>query len=119
MPCPDVFVQDVPEFVRKNGLEFQDFLDERHAAVIDAEHCVRLNYEAYFFGDPWSRERFLADPQLYCGLLTDPVSKRRFHPASDAHRLQHEGVSYYFEDEANRALFEAEPDRYRLPGWAM
>jgi YHS domain-containing protein len=112
-------VQDVPEFVRKNGLSFRDYLDERHEAVLDAEHCVRLNYEAFFFGDPWSRERFLADPTDFCGLLTDPVSKQRFRPARGAESVRHEGVAYFFESEVTRARFEEAPERYRLPGWVM
>lgn len=112
-------MQDVPGFVRQNGFAFRDYLDARFEAVLDAEHCVRLNYEAFLFGDPWSRERFLADPTDFCGLLTDPVSKRRFRPAREAESLRHEGVAFYFESEATRALFEAEPERYRLPGWTM
>ena len=31
VPCPDVFVQDVPEFVRRSKLTFSDYLDEAHA----------------------------------------------------------------------------------------
>lgn len=112
-------MQDVPTFVRQLGLTFRDYLDERFEAVLDAEHCVRLNYEAFLFGDAWSRERFLADPTDFCGLLTDPVSKRRFRPARGAGGTQHEGVSWYFESDATRAAFEAEPGRYRLPGWKM
>ncbi|HVS19216.1 MAG TPA: hypothetical protein VMT18_11495 [Planctomycetota bacterium] len=112
-------MQDVPEFVRVNGFTFRDYLDERFEAVLDAEHCVRLNYEAYFFGDPWSRERFLADPTDYCGLLTDPVSKRRFRPEPRAESVGHEGVSYFFESAATRTRFEEDPDAYRLPGWTM
>jgi len=112
-------VQDVPTFVRQNGLTFRDYLDERYEAVLDAEHCVRLNYEAFLFGDPWSRERFLADPTDFCGLLTDPVSKRRFRPTPGSASSRHEGVTYFFENEANRARFEEEPERYRLPGWTM
>ena len=112
-------MQDVPGFVRQNGFSFRDYLDERFEAVLDAEHCVRLNYEAFLFGDPWSRERFLADPTHYCGLLTDPVSKRRVRPGSGAPGLTREGVTWFFESDATRSLFEAEPKRYSLPGWTM
>lgn len=119
MPCPDVFVQDVPAFVRKKGLAFQDYLDARRPAVIDAEHCVRLNYEAFFFADAWERERFLSDPVTYCGLLTDPISRRRFRPTTDAPRAVHDGVTYFFESDANRLQFEEDPATYRLPGWKM
>lgn len=112
-------MQDVPEFVRRTGLAFQDYLDARRPAVIDAQHCVRLNYEAYFFADAWERERFLSDPVAYCGLLTDPVSRVRFRPVPDSPRSVHAGVTYYFQDAANRVYFESDPEVLRLPGWKM
>lgn len=119
MPCPDVFVQDVPASVQRKGLAFQDYLDERRPAVIDAAHCVRLNYEAFFFADEWERERFLSDPVLYCGLLTDPISRRRFRPSLTSPRAEHEGVTYYFESEEHRLAFTEDPETFRLPGWKM
>ena len=112
-------MQDVPEFVRRKGLEFRDYLDQREPALIDAEHCVRLNYEAYFFGDPWSRERFVSDPVLYCGLLTDPVSRERFRPHEDSPRARHEAVTYYFQNEEQQVAFKESPETYVLPGWKM
>lgn len=112
-------MQDVPTFVRATGLEFKDYLDERRQAVIDAEHCVRLNWEAFFFADAWERERFRSDPLLYCGLLTDPISRQRFRPDANSPRAQHEGVTYYFESADHREAFEAAPEQHRLPGWKM
>jgi YHS domain-containing protein len=112
-------VQDVPTFLRERGFTFEDYLDARRPARLDAEHCVRLNWEAFFFADLWERERFLSDPLAYCGLLTDPVSRRRFRPSKDAPRFVHAEVVYYFESEANRAAFEADPEGHRLPGWKM
>lgn len=112
-------MQDVPEFVRRAELVFQDYLDSRRAAVIDAAHCVRLNYEAFFFADAWERERFRSDPLLYCGLLTDPISRRRFLPNADSPRTTFEGVTYFFEDARYRELFEEAPEQFRLPGWKM
>lgn len=119
MPCPDVFVQDVPTFVERKGLEFNDYLDDETAAVLDSEHCVRINYEAYFFGSLWNRERFLSDPVLYCGLVTDPISRRRFRPTVESPRARHDGVTYYFESNTDQVEFERAPDIYRLPSWKM
>jgi YHS domain-containing protein len=119
VPCPDVFVQDVPAAVLRRGLVFQDYFDPRCAAVIDAEHCVRLNYEAWFFADAAGRERFLADPLAYCGILTDPVSKRRFRPAAGAPSAESGGVRFYFECAETREQFEQSPEMYRLPRWSM
>ena len=112
-------MQDVPVFIERKGLSFRDYLDRRLPAVIDADHCVRLNYEAFFFGNLWTREQFVSDPTLYCGYLTDPVSKSRFRPDENSPRSTHEKVTYYFEGEDQRALFEKNPDGFRLPGWKM
>lgn len=112
-------MQDVPVFVKRKGLEYRDYLDSREAAIIDEEHCVRINYEAYFFGDLWNRERFIADPVAFCGMLTDPITRERFRPSPDSPRTSHEGVVYYFESDDSRVTFRQAPDIYRLPGWAM
>jgi YHS domain-containing protein len=112
-------VQDVPALARRRGLSFKDYLDERWTAVLDDAHCVRLNWEAYFFAEKGTRERFLADPLAYCGLLTDPVSRRRFRPRRDAPSAVFAGVTYYFESDEQRARFAATPESFRLPGWRM
>ncbi len=112
-------MQDVPEFLRKRAIVLDCYLDPRREARIDAEHCVRLNWESYFFSDLWERERFLADPVTYCGLLTDPVTRRRFRPTIDSPRTVHADVSYYFESTASREQFDSAPERYRLPTWKM
>lgn len=112
-------MQDVPASLRRKGVTLQDYLDARKPAVIDAEHCVRLNYEAFFFADAWERERFLSDPVLYCGLLTDPISRRRFRPTPASPRIGHGEVTYYFESDEHRLVFEQDPEAHRLPGWRM
>lgn len=119
MPCPDVFVQDVPAAVLRKGLVFQDFFDPRRAAVIDAAHCARVNYEAWFFADAEGKAKFLADPVEYCGMVTDPVSKQRFRPGTASPSAEFEGVRYYFECEGNCAVFEGDAEMYRWPRWAM
>lgn len=112
-------MQDVPQFLAKRGLAFDSYLDPRRKAVVDAEHCVRINWESFFFADLWERERFLDDVVAYCGLLTDPVSRRRFRPTQESPRSAHAGVRYFFESDGTREQFEVEPEKYRLPGWKM
>ncbi len=88
--------------MRSCGLSFNDYFDERRPALIDAEHCVRMNWEAFFFADAWERERLRSDPLLYCGLLTDPISRQRFRPNAGSPRALHEGVTYFFENRDQR-----------------
>ena len=112
-------MQDVPTAVRRRGLSFADFLDPRRAAVLDDEHCVRLNHEAWFFADAESRDRFAEDPLRWCGLLTDPVTKRRFRPCSNSASLRYDGVTYWFEEASDAEIFEADPEMYRFFRWVM
>ena len=104
---------------QRAGLRFDGYLDPTRPAKLDGEHCVRINYEAFLFASVQNRDRFLADPIFYCGLLTDPVSKRRFRPGLNAPRTEHDGVLYFFEDPGNLERFARRPDDYRLPGWTM
>jgi len=109
-------VQDAHLFLIAKGIELRDFLDDERPAVLDAAHGVRLNHEWYYFADLDSRATFLADPTRYCGLLTDPVTGRRFLPRADAPRAEHEGVQFLFPSHDSRERFELRPARYALPG---
>jgi len=112
-------VQDVAGFLVRKGIALRDYLDDQRPARIDPEHMVRIGYEAYFFADGESRARFLDDPVRYCGRVTDPVSRRRFRPRSDAPAADHGGVLYLFESRRNQELFGLQPERYSRPRWAM
>ena len=121
MPCPDVFVQDVPEALLRKGLVFSCYLDPSRQAVIDDAHAVRINYETYLFADTLARDVFLGDVIAYCGLVTDPVTKHRFRPTVDSPTLTdvQTGVLYVFEDADSLRMFEMDPDGFRLPGYTM
>ena len=49
MPCPDVFVQDVPAALLRKGLRLACYMDPTRTAMLDESHAVRVNYETYFF----------------------------------------------------------------------
>ena len=119
MPCPDVFVQDVPAALTRKGLCFTCYLDPGREAILDAAHMVRVNYETYFFADTASKALFEGDVVRFAGMLTDPVSKRRFRPTDDDAPVEHEGVMYYFESDETYLRFMADPEMYRLPGYVM
>lgn len=105
--------------VRRKGLEYDGYLDPSRAAVIDDAHLARVNYEAFFFRSPEARARFLEDPIAYCGLVTDPVSKRRFHPKRGARRLERDGVLWLFESRWTYDSFRSNPTIHERPGWTM
>ncbi len=104
--------------VRK-GLTVPCYFDPTRNAVLDDEHMVRVNYEIYLFSDTEKRARFLDDPVGYCGLVTDPVSKRRFRPSESSRRCEEGGVVWFFASRHTYRRFQSNPERYRLPGYRM
>jgi YHS domain-containing protein len=106
----------VDAYAKRCGLSFRCYHDVEREAVLDDDHQVRLNYETYFFSEPWMAAEFRADPLRTCGLLTDPVTKQRFHPARGAPRLEHEGVLYFFRTRSSYERFRRRPELYVLPG---
>ena len=112
-------MQDAHLFIEAKGIELNGYLDPSRPALLDAEHRLRINYENFFFADRANYNRFVTELTRYCGLLTDPVTKRRFHPTPDAHRTTYEGVVYLFQDGRSAEAFRADPGRFALPGWSM
>ena len=47
----------------------------------------RVNGEVYRFGAERTLDRFRHEPQLWCGLLRDPVSGERFVPSTRSPEL--------------------------------
>ena len=118
-PAPDVFVQDMPDFLAKKELEIPCLFEPHRNSLLTREFFTRINYEGYLFCRAEERARFVADPIPYCGLLTDPVSKRRFRPGLNSPSAVHEDVHYFFEGEVTARLFAKAPGDYRLPGYKM
>lgn len=112
-------MQDATAAIQRKGLELTDYFDPRLPAVLDGEHTIRVNYETFVFGTVEHRDAFAADVVAACGLLTDPISKRRFRPSADSPGLEHAGVLYLFESGASRKMFARDPERHRLPGFTM
>ena len=112
-------MQDTPGYLRRKELTFACYMDPTQSAVIDDKHVVRVNYETYLFATSAARQTFRDDITRYCGLITDPVTKRRFRPQDDSPSLVHEKVLYLFEGIAEHDMFLASPDDYRLPGYVM
>ena len=100
------------------GLGFRCYYDDE-PAILAADHCVRVNYEAFVFCSPEHRSRFEESLVAHCGTVTDVVSKARFRPAADTPRLSRAGVTYLFATNASKEAFVMTPDRYVRPGWRM
>jgi YHS domain-containing protein len=112
-------VQDVVAALNRKGLTYACYFDPERPAVLDGTHAVRVNYETYLFADTAARELFRGDVVRFCGLLTDPVTKRRFRPDETSPRIEHEDVVYYFADDAGYEMFVLDPESFKLPGYSM
>jgi YHS domain-containing protein len=110
-------VQDPQIQLLELGIQVADLVDPQRPAVLDAAHRSFVNYETYFFTDEADKRRFDADPTASCGVLTDPVTKQRFRPASDAPRSRFDGRVYLFFTEENRATFEKAPEAFARPNY--
>ena len=99
------------------GIAVPDALDPRKPAVLDAAHRSFVNYETFFFAFEGDKRRFDADPTAACGILTDPVTKQRFRPGSDAPRTEFGGRTYLFFTAASKAEFEKSPETFARPNY--
>jgi len=108
-------VKDPQTYLVSRGIKLSSFFDVSRPAKIDSLHQQRVNWEYYFFADEAERARFAKAPVQHCGLVTDPVSRKRFQPKSKSPQAQHEGTPFYFESEANLKLFAATPDSFEVP----
>ena len=108
-------MQDPQTYLVSRGIKLSSFFDASRPAKVDSLHQERVNWEFYFFADEAERARFAKAPAQNCGLVTDPVSRKRFKPKSKSPHAQHEGTPFYFESDENLKLFAAMPDSFEVP----
>jgi YHS domain-containing protein len=82
-------------------------------SLADSLHC-RVNGEVYRFASERNRRRFEAAPELWCGLLRDPVSGERFWPSARSPQAWWVGGPYFFASDSNTARFVADPKKYQV-----
>jgi YHS domain-containing protein len=112
-----VFVQDPQIQLQELGISIPDAIDPRKLAVLDTAHRSFVNFETFFFADEADKRRFDADPTTACGILTDPVTKKRFRPGSDPPRGEFAGRMYIFFDAASKDAFDKAPEKFARPNY--
>lgn len=110
-------MQDPQIQLQELGIVVPDAIDARRPAVLDPEHRSFVDFETFFFADVADKRRFDADPTGSCGILTDPVTKRRFRPGSGSPRSSHADRTYVFLDTASKEAFEKSPDAFARPNY--
>jgi YHS domain-containing protein len=91
-----------------------DPVDPRRIGSLDEELQYRVNGEVYRFSSMRTLERFVRSPVLWCGLVRDPVSGRRFLPSTHSPAAYWIGGPYYFENEVTKEAFVNDPKRYEV-----
>ena len=110
-------MQDPQIQLQELGITVPDLIDPKRLAVLDPAHRSFVDFETFFFANEDDKRRFDADPTGSCGILTDPVTKRRFRPGSDSPRGSYADRMYVFLDEASREAFERSPDEFARPNY--
>jgi YHS domain-containing protein len=101
------------------GVELASAMDLEKPAVLDAGHRVMVNYEVFFFASPEEVAKFDKDPTKYCGLLTDPVEKKRFQPVKNSPKAKFRKRTFYFLSAESRAAFISNPSDYGDPQFGL
>jgi YHS domain-containing protein len=83
-------------------------------AKIDKTLTARLNYEIFMFSGPKARQTFDKNPLAYCGLLTDPVTQKRFQPRNASPQFVYKDRKYFFLSDSTRTAFIATPDSFAV-----
>ena len=89
-------------------------MDPRRLGSLLPEYHYRVNGEVYRFSCEKTLKRFMQEPELWCGLLRDPVSGERFWPSTRSPRVYFTGGFYYFTSESTRDRFVDDPLRYEV-----
>ena len=74
----------------------------------------RVNGEVYRFSTSRTLERFVERPVLWCGVLRDPVTGRRFIPSARSPEVFWVGGPYFFESDSTRDHFVSDPKKYEV-----
>lgn len=82
-------------------------------SLVDSLH-YRVNGEVYRFSSDRTLARFMRSPTLWCGLLRDPVTGRRFRPSTRSPEVYWLGGPYFFESDSTKSRFIEDPHRYEV-----
>ena len=91
-----------------------DPVDPALVGSLSSDLQFRVNGEVYRFANDKNLERFTQAPELWCGVLRDPVSTRRFLPSSRSPQAYWVGGPYFFENDSTKAAFVDEPQKYQV-----
>ncbi len=112
-------MKDPARYLTELGASVASATGDQLTAVLDTDHRGYVNWEVFFFADLEEKVMFERDPVRFCGIVTDPVSKKRFRPAIDSPRFDYAGRPYFFQSKATLKRFRSMPDGLANPAHKM
>ena len=91
-----------------------DPVDSQLLGSLEPDLQYRVNGEVYRFGEEKTLRRFMQEPELWCGLLRDPVNSSRFLPSTRTPRVYFVGGPYYFSSDSTRDRFLDDPGKFEV-----
>ena len=89
-------------------------MDPRLLGSLEPDLQFRVNGEVYRFGAERTLRRFMQEPELWCGLLRDPVNGMRFLPSTKTPHVSFVGGPYYFSSDSTRDRFLDDPGKFEV-----
>ena len=89
-------------------------MDPQLLGSLESDLQFRVNGEVYRFGAEKTLRRFMQEPELWCGLLRDPVNGSRFLPSTHSPRVYFVGGPYYFASDSTRDRFLGDPGHFEV-----
>ena len=89
-------------------------MDPQLLGSLESDLQFRVNGEVYRFGAEKTLRRFMQEPELWCGLLRDPVNGSRFLPSTRSPRVYFVGGPYYFASDSTRDRFLGDPSHFEV-----
>ena len=112
-------MQDPARYINELGIKLNCSVDPSTPAKIESDYFVAIGFESFFFADSANLLKFLDDIPVYCGQLTDPISRERFSPDGNSPNYEFMGQLFFFTSAANRSVFENMPLMYNFPNYKM
>ncbi len=109
-----VFGEDPEQYLEARHVTVPCAVEPGKTAKIDKTLTARLNYEIFMFSSRTARRTFDKNPIGYCGLLTDPVTQKRFQPQQSSPQTAYKNRRYFFLSDSTRTAFLATPDSFAV-----